>query len=254
MGSSHGGPKLYSDLASWWTLLSPPSEYTEEAGLYEQAILEACEKEPRTLLELGCGGGHNASHLKNRFQMTLVDLSPQMIEMSRKLNPECEHLLGDMRSVRLGREFDAVFIHDAVSYMTSEADVRQTIETAYLHCRLGGAVLIAPDHVRENFEPSTDSGGTDGDGRGLRYLEWTWDPDPDDTMYLVDFAYLLRERDGSVEVVHDRHVEGVFARGDWLRWMTERGLQVGVVQIEHTNVEAGFEAFVGRKTAGVSDA
>jgi SAM-dependent methyltransferase len=254
MGSSRQGPKLYSDLASWWTLLSPPSEYVEESALYQQAILGACEKTPHTLLELGSGGGHNASHLKKRFQMTLVDLSPEMLAMSRALNPECEHMLGDMRTVRLGREFDAVFIHDAVSYMTSEADVRQAIETACMHCRPGGAVLIAPDHLRENFEPSTDCGGTDGDGRGLRYLEWTWDPDPADTMYTVDFAYLLRSRDGSVAVVHDRHIEGLFRRGDWLRWMTERGLEPAVMQIEHSNAAAGHEAFVGRKMAGIADA
>jgi SAM-dependent methyltransferase len=248
MGSAPERPRLYADLSSWWPLLSPPSEYIDEAGLYEKAILEACEKSPRTLLELGSGGGNNASHLKARFQMTLVDLSPDMLEMSRALNPECEHVRGDMRTVRLGREFDAVFIHDAITYMTSESDVRQAIETAFVHCRPGGAVVVAPDHFREHFVPSTDHGGSDGDdGRGLRYLEWKWDPDPADTMYCVDFAYLLRDRDGSVEVVHDRHIAGLFPRGDWLRWLTEGGLQVSAVQIEHEPGEAGYEALVGRR-------
>lgn len=48
--------------------------------------------------------------------MTLVDLSPEMLTTSCALNPECEHLPGDMRTVRLGRLFDAVFIHDAIIY------------------------------------------------------------------------------------------------------------------------------------------
>ena len=51
---------------------------------------------------------------------------------------------------------------------------------------------VAPDHVRENFRTSTDHGGQDEAeaSRGLRYLEWTWDPDPGDSSYTVDYAYL----------------------------------------------------------------
>ena len=171
-------PKLYNELAAWWPLLSAPHDYAEEAAGYQRILLEASGIPTHTLLELGSGGGNNASHLKARFSLVLVDRSPGMLRVSRALNPECEHVEGDMRTVRLGREFDAVFVHDAVVYMTTEADLRRAIETAYVHCKPGGAALFAPDHVRENFRPSTDHGGHDDGTRGLRYLEWTWDPDP----------------------------------------------------------------------------
>ena len=203
----------------------------------------------RTLLELGSGGGNNASFLKRRFEMVLVDRSPAMLAVSRRLNPECLHVAGDMRDVRLRRRFDAVFIHDAICYLTSEADVRRACETAYLHCEPGGAALLAPDHVAENFRPSTDSGGEDGaDGRGLRYLEWTWDPDPADTTYVVDYAYLLRSGDGEVRVEHDRHVEGLFPRATWLDALTAAGFETRVVPLEHSEVEPGaHEVFVASR-------
>jgi hypothetical protein len=35
-----------------------------------------------------------------------------------------------MRTVRLGETFDAVLVHDAISYMTSEADRLSVFETA----------------------------------------------------------------------------------------------------------------------------
>ena len=241
-------PKLYFDLASWWPLMSAPADYEEEAALYQKAILDASEHAPETMLELGSGGGNNASHLKARFKMTLVDLSPGMLEVSGALNPECEHFQGDMRTVRLGREFDAVFVHDAVTYMTSEADVRQAIATAFVHCRPDGVVLFAPDHVRENFRPGTDHGGHDGADRAMRYLEWTWDPDPADATCIVDYTYVLRERDGEVRVVHDRHLEGLFSRTDWLRWLSETGFVPQVVPIDHSELEPGsYEVFVGHK-------
>ena len=80
------------------------------------------------MLELGSGGGNNASHLKAHFQLTLVDLSPAMLAVSRALNPECEHLQGDMRTVRLGRRFDAptdhiAFTAELEAYFRSEVRV-----------------------------------------------------------------------------------------------------------------------------------
>jgi hypothetical protein len=243
------GPKLYRELASWWPLLSPPAEYAEESAFYQRVLVENCDRSPQTALELGSGGGNNASFLKKRFTMVLVDRSPDMLRVSHALNPECEHVEGDMRNVRLDRQFDCVFVHDAVSYMTTESDLRQAVETAYVHLKTGGAALFAPDDIRENYQPSTDHGGSDGADRALRYLEWDWDPDPADTWAVVDFAYLLRESDGSVRVEHDRHFAGLFARADWLRILGEVGFKVDVVPFDHSELEPGrYVLFVGRKS------
>jgi SAM-dependent methyltransferase len=243
--------KLYDELASWWPLLSAPEEYEEEAAFYAMALASACEGPLRTVLELGSGGGNNASHLKKGFEMVLVDPSEGMRAVSRVLNPECEHVAGDMRSVRLGRQFDGVFVHDAVCYITTLADLRRTMDTACAHCRPGGAVLFAPDFVRETFRPSTDHGGHDGEGRSLRYLEWTWDPDPSDDTYLVDFAYLLREANGDVRTEHDRHVEGLFSRADWLRLLSEAGFEgARAVPVPHSELEPGsHEVLVAARPA-----
>ena len=231
--------KLYGELADWWTLLSPPEEYEEEATFYGRELIGACDRPPKTMLELGSGGGNNASFLKAQFAMTLVEPSLGMLANSRALNPECEHVQGDMRTVRLSRQFDAVFVHDAVMYMTTPDDLKAAIETAFVHCRPGGAALFAPDYVRETFEPSTEHGGSDGDGRALRYLEWCWDPDPSDTTYTVDYSYLLRERDGSVRAVHDRHIEGLFPREYWLETMRDAGFEPRVVPFNHSELEPG---------------
>jgi SAM-dependent methyltransferase len=242
---------MYEELASWWPLLSSPADYVEEAAFYERTLAAACQRPLRTVLELGSGGGNNASHLKARFQMVLVEPSAGMLEVSRALNPQCEHIHGDMRTVRLGRQFDSVFVHDAVGYMTTQSDLRMAIDTAFLHCLPGGAALFAPDFVRETFRPSTDHGGYDGETRGLRYLEWTWDPDPADSTYVVDYAYLLRMPGGTMRVEHDRHIEGLFTRADWLGLLSEAGFQPRAVPLEHSELEPGsHEVFVAKKPGG----
>ena len=250
--------RLYRELAAWWPLLGDPADYAEEAGVYGDLLAVACDAPIESLLELGCGGGNSASHMKRRFRrLLLTDVSPEMLAVSRALNPECEHRLGDMRTLRLGRTFDAVFVHDAVCYMTTESDMRSAMETAWLHCRPGGAVLFAPDYVRENFRAGETAGGCDerqaaggagGCARGLRYLKWVWDPDPRDTEYTVDYAFLLRDRDGSVRAVQDRHVEGLSARDCWLDLLTGVGFEARGVPLVLSDVEPGrHEMFVGRR-------
>lgn len=215
---------MYTELASWWPLLSPPSHYDEEAADLLPELLQATDPPPRNLLELGSGGGSLAYHLKAHLKLTLTDRSEDMLAVSSEINPECEHILGDMRSLDLGRQFDIVFVHDAVMYLTDEASVRAMMATADGHCRQGGAIMIIPDCVRETFEPKTEMGGEDGlAGRGLRYLEWSWDPDPSDDTFEVAYAFLLRYSDGTVHVDHDHHREGLFSRAKWLAWMEALG-------------------------------
>jgi SAM-dependent methyltransferase len=192
--------------------------------------------------------------MKHRFDTTLVDLSAAMLEVSRRLNPECEHVEGDMRTVDVGRRFDCVFVHDAVCYMTTEADLRAVIATAYAHCAPGGAALFAPDYVKETFRPHTAHGGVDDGGRGLRYLEWTWDPDPTDDTYVVDYVIMLRDGDGSVRVEHERHAEGLFARADWLRLLSEAGFEPSALPCDIAGVEPGVhEVLLARRPAEEGD-
>jgi len=192
-GGPRDGLRLYDELADWFHLLTAPAEYADEASFIHDLLRAHVAGPLETLLELGSGGGNTASHLRERLRLTLTDLSPAMLDLSRTLNPDCEHLVADMRSARLGRTFDAVLIHDAVMYMTTEADLRAALETAFVH------------------------------------LEWTYDPDPDDTTFFTDFALLLREGASDVRVRYDRHVEGLFARATWLDLLREVGFVPSVV-------------------------
>jgi SAM-dependent methyltransferase len=246
--SNRPNPRLYSEFANWFHLLTAPEDYAEEAEFYRNALYSACAQLPGTLLELGSGGGNNASHLKAHFELTLVDLSPQMLAISQKLNPGCEHILGDMRTIRLGRTFDAVFVHDAIGYMTDEIDLGKVMETAYQHCRPGGAALFAPDHVLENFKPSTEHGGHDSQTQGLRYLDWTWNPDSDDTTYISDMVYMIKDEQGNIQVEHDRHILGLFPRARWISLLNAAGFQAQVIPFAHSEIEPGTsEVFTGRK-------
>ena len=186
--------RLYGDLAPWFHLLTAPEDYAAEAERY-RALIHRRRARRATLLELGSGGGNNASHLKRHFTCTLSDVSPQMLTLSRELNPECEHVLGDMRTLRLGGRSTPSSSTTRSTYLTTEDDLAGCIGTA---SRTRGPAA-SPSSCRTSrarrSRRAPMHGGHDGaDGRSLRYLEWS-DPTthPATRAYEVDYVVLLSE-------------------------------------------------------------
>lgn len=220
--------RLYTELAHAWPLLVPPEEAAEDAALALELLTQALGRPPTSLLELGSGGGGLASHLPDELEVVLCDLSEEMLALSRATNPAREHVRADLRSLRLQRAFDAVLLGDAVMYMASEADLAAALQTAAAHLRPGGALLVRPDTVAEEFDEGTLVGGFEGpDGSAAQLLEWHHSPSPSPAgcTYLVDFALLLRAPDGAVQCVHEQHRLGLFPRADWWRLLRAAGLE-----------------------------
>lgn len=238
--------RLYDELTPWYRLIDPPQDHADEAAAYVRALRSAIDGRAETLLELGSGAGHNALFMKEHFRCTLTDVSPRMLSLSRELNPDCEHLDGDMRTIRLEREFDAVFVHDAVCYITTLDDLRRVADTAFVHTRPGGAALFAPDYVRGRFADTSSPMSLDQDTRSMRGIEWAWDPDPTDTQYRVDYLLLLREGD-TVTPVHDVHDEGLFSIAQWTEVLQGAGFDVTLVERPLDEDGQTDRVFLGRR-------
>ena len=209
--------RLYHDLAPHWPQLSPPQLHADAAGLYLTLLQQATDAPIGSLLELGCGSGHLASHLPADLDIVLLDLSEEMLALSRTSNPERTHRCADMRTARLDRTFDAVLLHDAVMYMTTPADLQAALATAAAHCRPGGAVLVVPDVVAETFAEGAISGG----GPTAQLLEWHHSAGPHS--YRVDFALMLREG-AAVRCIHEQHTLGLFSRDEYWAALTAAGM------------------------------
>lgn len=221
---------MYSDLAWAWRLISPLEEYAQEADDFQRLILEHIQRPARTLLHIGCGGGHIDHYLQARFQVTGVDISESMLVQARQLNPRVTYLSGDMRSLRLGRTYDAVIIADSIAYMLSEAELHQAFDTAYQHLAPGGVfctyVEATPTSLAQNQTFCTTH---QGPGVEIAFMRNDYDPDPSDTTYEMTFVYLIR-RAGQQEIVTDRHLAGIFPLETWQRLLAQVGFTVQLLE------------------------
>jgi SAM-dependent methyltransferase len=248
------GYSLYGELAGWWPVISPPAEYADD-GAVINAIFGSAAQPVLTVLDLGSGGGHVALHVGHNRSMTLVDMSADMLRVSKQLNPDCEHVEGDMRTIRLGRQFDAVLVHDAIDYVTSQDDLGRVIRTAFAHCRPGGLAVFVPDHTAETFRAGTGGGGGhDVTGRQASFRERTSDPVPGDDWILAEYEFTLRDADGTVQVVAEAHRLGAFRRQTWMGLLEAAGFVAEVRRSSHAGNGARSAKlfFIGRRDPGAS--
>lgn len=242
-----GSNRLYTDLAHLWPLMSPPEDYADEGDCWRGELRKRLGPGRARILELGTGGGHLLHHIADGFEATAVDLSEGMLAHSRRLNPDVTHHVGDMRTVRLGETFDAVLIHDAISYMTTEDDLRAAFATARAHLRPGGLFLTAPDDYVETFTPPDVWHETQRSGEAeLTFVEYSWDPDPSDTRIETVYVFFFQEN-GALRVEVDRHTFGLFPVSTWERLLIESGFKAERIDYPHS--ENGSEAYLWICTA-----
>jgi SAM-dependent methyltransferase len=237
---------LYNELAYLWPAISPPEDYAIEAEDWRKAIRKHLGGGRHSLLELGVGGGHNLSHLTAEFDAVAVDISPNMLKLSRRLNPTVEHHIGDMRTFRLpGRTFEAVLVHDAICYMLTEDDLRAVFATAWAHLRPGGLLLVGPDLVRDTFRPGMSlSWSTERGGVQITTDEIVYDNDPSGTVLESHFTYTINER-GVRRVERDIHVTGLFPIATWIALIEEAGFRAERIPLPGDGDGCGENLFCG---------
>ncbi len=232
--------RLYKDLAWLWPIISPPEEYIKETKFFCEIIKKHSKIKVKTLLHLGCGGGHNDSIFKKHFQVTGIDLSPEMLKLAKKLNPKVRDLKGDMRTLRLKEQFDAVVCPDSIAYMLTPRDLGKAFKTAYEHLKPGGIFLTLIEENKKDFRQNkTYCEVHRKKDIEVTYIENHYDPNPKDTNFEVTFIYLIRHK-GRLRIETDRHVCGLFHKNTWLSLLQETGFEVRDMKFKHPIFEKGF--------------
>jgi SAM-dependent methyltransferase len=234
--------RLYSDLAWLWPLWQDVEEYRQESERFAQLIKQYSQIETGTILDLGCGGGKNDYYLKRHFKLTGIDISESMLANAGELNPDCEYLPGDMRDLDLGRQFDAVFINDSITYMISPKDLVRAFRTAYQHLKPGGVCITYPDDCKEKFRQNHTSVWQKNRGNlDLVFIENNYDPDPDDDTFETVFIFMIREN-GRLRIEKDLHICGLFGLDVWRNSLRQTGFEVHETDLDQEPV--GLPTFV----------
>ncbi len=242
----------YNDLAWTEDWVADPSEYEHEVMVYVDLIKRAAAEPPRTLLHLGSGAGGHDTIFKRHYSVTGVDLSMGMLNKARQAHPDVEYIEGDMRTIRLNRQFDAVAIPDSIDYMASQEDLRRAIQTAVTHLKTGGVLLVVAK-TEEVFQNNNFAYTGEKDGVHVTVLENNFINPFRPHTYEATLVYLIR-RQGELTVHTDHQVLGLFSQAIWDEVFKSAGMTMQKTRLEgiyDANILNGGDyplvIFVGQK-------
>jgi SAM-dependent methyltransferase len=140
--------EVFDAYAAYYDLLYRDKDYPGEAR-YVQSLLRRHGVSAGAIIELGCGTGKHAEQLARLgFSVQGLDLSPSMVEIARKRTPadvasQLQFDVGDARSARLNRRFDAaISLFHVASYQTANEDLAGMFATAAAHLKAGGIFVF----------------------------------------------------------------------------------------------------------------
>ncbi len=214
----------YNELAWTEDWLADPAEYEQEVMAYVNLIKRSAVKPLRTLLHLGSGAGGHDTIFKRHFTVTGVDLSLGMLNKARKTHPDIEYIEGDMRTLRLNRKFDAVAIPDSIDYMVSQEDLQKAIQTAVMHLKTGGVLLVVAK-TEEIFQNNNFAYTGEKGGIHMTLLENNYINPFRPNTYEASFVYLIRQK-GELTIHTDHHVLGLFSQATWDEVFKNAGMTV----------------------------
>lgn len=219
----------YNELA--WTddLLSDPANLEDEVMVYVDLIRQTATEPPVTLLHLGSGAGSYDRIFKRHFRVTGVDLSTGMLEKARVAHPDIDYIEGDMRKLRLNRQYDAVVIPDSIDYMTSLNDLRQAIQTAKVHLKAGGVLLVVAK-TEETFQNNNFAYTGEKEGVHVTLLENNYINPFRPGIYEATFAYLIRQK-GELTIHTEHQVLGLFSQATWEGLLSDAGFAVREISL-----------------------
>lgn len=161
---------MYDKSARIYDLLyvgSGIKDYPAEAAELHRIIEDACPG-AQTLLDVACGTGAHLVEMQRWYAVEGVDLSPAMLAVARMRLPGIPLEEGDMRTLDLGKKFDAVTCHfSSIGYMTDPTDMRAAIARLAAHVAPGGVLIVdgwvRPDRWLDNFRPDSPDVASDED-------------------------------------------------------------------------------------------
>jgi SAM-dependent methyltransferase len=120
------------------------------ANQYAQFVLNQAQK--GSCLDLACGTGTVSEKLKPYFEITGLDLDPEMLKMYSKRNPECQTILGSMSDLKGLGYFDAILLFgDSLNYVLGLDELKSVLSEAVYHLK-DKAVFLFDMHTENRYE------------------------------------------------------------------------------------------------------
>lgn len=136
--------KYGQSFAKYYDLMYSWKDYAKESEKLLSIIARHGNGKKR-LLEVACGTGKYVEHFKDRFVVTGIDLSEDMLQVAKGKLPGIRFMQGDMLEFKLEERFDVLLcLFSSIAYANDDAELRKVMKNFYDHLEAGGIAIIEP--------------------------------------------------------------------------------------------------------------
>lgn len=215
--------KMWAELAPAYDVMYQWKDYRTESERVHQLIRTHRLSHGNTLLDVACGTGGHTEFLRERYDITGVDLNREMLKVARKKNPGIPLRCRDMTSFDLKRRFDAVVcLFSSIAYVRTYRNLKRSIACFSRHLKPGGILVIEPFFTKETFRPGSIHAGTQK-GEGVMVSRHS-SSRRRGKLAVLDFHFLLSSTRG-VRYYRDTHELALFDRERFLEILSGAGLR-----------------------------
>jgi SAM-dependent methyltransferase len=203
---------MYSRSAPYYDVMYGGKDYAA-ASAYVHANVQRLCPGARSLLDVACGTGRHLEHLQAHYAVEGLDLDPSLLAIARTRCPGVPLHVGDMVTMDLDRQFDAVTcLFSAIAYVGTAERLSESIARMTAHLAPGGVLVIEPwftpsafwpRHLVANFHDEPDV-----------KLAWMYAHDHQGSRAILEKHFLVGTTDG-FDAFTERHELGLFADEDY---------------------------------------
>lgn len=215
----------YESLSASYDGLTRDISYTSVLEFLE-AILQAAEKKPKTVLDLACGTGSMSLLLAQRGYSVLgADISEEMLTVAAQKGALLEEnppyfICQPMEKLRLPQPVDLVLcLLDSINYLTRPEDCRETFRRVFAALKPGGTFLF---DINTPEKLQSMDGQIFLDENEESYCIWRGDFDWEEKLcyYGID---LFQKKGQLWERSFEQHCEYAYTPEQLKDWLLEAG-------------------------------
>jgi SAM-dependent methyltransferase len=188
-------------------------DYRREARQLAK-LVRAANPSATTLLDLACGTGEHAAHLRDEqgFSVDGLDLNEHFVELARAKNPDGDFRCGDMTDFDFSKQYDAVAcLFGSIGYVVEIAPLRRAIASMARHVAPAGVLIVEPWFAPGVLEHGHVSVVT-AEGEGLQVCRMGY-TEIEGRLSRLSLEYLIGTAEG-IRRESEVHELGLFTRAE----------------------------------------
>ena len=247
--------QLYKNFASYYDKIYNGVDYEGEVEFIKWAVNKHSTSSSKLLMDVACGTGSHAKKLTDNFNITGIDISPQMLKIAREKVPSANFIPGDMKNLDTGSKYDVITcIFSAIHYNRNLKELKTTLQNFYDHLNPGGILIFDLSLNKNNWIEGLVSVDTvvEEDLKIARICQSRLK----EGVFNANFVFLVKDH-GEFDFDIDQHELGVFKVEEVVNLMEntqfETLVYAGFSAEEWINNDVERPVFVGiKKMRGVS--